>query len=91
MGIIKDFIQRARERRLKESEFKDNDRIINSIEEKKKSHNERVLAELLEEERQEYIKEALKWEERKRKLLEKKKANDMMHFNRDLFSGDWNA
>jgi hypothetical protein len=88
MSIIKEIIQRRKEKDRKVKEIEENDRIIRNLEEKKMSHYERELMRSLEEERQELIKEALKWDIRKRQAEDKIKAKQMMKFNSEMFNND---
>lgn len=88
MSLLKDFILRSKARKSRMSDYEDGERIAHTIDERKKSHNERVLAELLEEERQLNIKEALDWEKKKRAMQDKLKARQMMKFNPEFFNKD---
>ena len=90
MGIIKDMLERARERKRKFQDFEDNDRVVEGLGERKKSHNERELLKILEREKQEAIAEALRLEDKRRQLEERKKSRDAMMFNSELFSDDNN-
>lgn len=85
MGIIGDFMARNSARKQKMKEYEDNDRVVNAVETKKKSHAERELIKSLQEDKEKLMKEALYWENRKRQLEDKKKAYDMMHFNPEFF------
>ena len=88
MGFIKNFFARRKEREDKLKEYDDNDKIIRIIDERKKSHNERELIKILNKEREEAIKEALIWEDKRRQADEKLKARNMMKFNPEFFNGD---
>ena len=85
MSFIKDMMERARERKRKQSDYEDDDRIVSSIRQKKLSHNERELAKDLEEEKQKYIKEALHWENKKRQIEDKRKATTMLKYDKSMF------
>lgn len=86
MGVVGDLIARANHRKQALKEYEEKDRIVETVSQRKMSHNERVLLKSLEEERQELIKEALYWDNRKRMALEKLKAHNMMKFNPEFFN-----
>ena len=88
MGLIKDFMQRARERKEKLANYQDDDRINTTVHERKKSHWERELNKDLEEEKQKYIKEAVFLEGKRRQLQDKINARNMMKFNPSHFQND---
>ena len=88
MGLIRDILQRAKERKEKLRVAEEDDRVYSNLETKKKSHYERELIKRLEEERQEHIKQALFWDNKKEQALQKKKARDMMKFNPEFFNQD---
>ena len=81
MGLLKDFIERKRERNRKENEFEDADKISSNIERKKMSHNEREVAAILRKEAEKNFKDTLKWEE------ERRKADDLFH-TRQMMMGN---
>ena len=85
MGIIQNWIARKKERERLQESYEDDDRIRSKIGERKQSHNERVLKQLIEEDRQEAIKEALHWTDKVNKLKEKEKARNFMKFNQSWF------
>ena len=78
MSFISNFMKNRSMSNLKEKEFEENDKIATRIETKKKSHYERELLNILEKERQDAIKEALKFENRRRIADEKWRARQMM-------------
>lgn len=88
MGVIKDFIARARERKEKLANYQDDDRVVNTVQTRKKSHWERELIKDLEEEKQKNIKEAIMWENKRRELEDRLKARRMMKFNPEHFQND---
>lgn len=88
MGFIKDLINRSREKKERLAEFELQDRVVSQGELKKKSHNERELLKILEHERQEAIKEALRYEEKRRVADEKFKARQMLKFNPNQFRNE---
>ena len=67
MGLIGNIIQRRRERESKQKEFEENDRIVNNIERKKLSHNEREIIGIMKKEKEKHFQEALRWEEKRRR------------------------
>ena len=88
MGFIKDIIARARERKDKLSNYQDDDKVVSTVENRKKSHWERELLHDLEEEKQKNIKEAVMWENKRRQYEDKLKSRKMMKFNSDLWQGN---
>ena len=86
MGFLKNLFNRANERKEKLKELEEDQRIIETVEKRKLSHNERELMKNLEEEKEKLYKEALYWENRKRMALERKKSSDMMKFNPEFFN-----
>jgi hypothetical protein len=86
MGILKDFANKNSERKRKFQSAQDDDRIYGTIDERKKSHGERELIKVLEQERQEHIKEALVWEEKRRQAEERLRAREMMSFHPEFFN-----
>ena len=80
MGF-RDFLAKVRERKQRLKDYEENDRIVNGVEIKKLSHNERELSKILEKERQQSIREALFWEEKRRQCDERIKARQMMTGN----------
>ena len=88
MGILKDIIARAKERKNRLGQYQDEDRIVNEVNERKKSHWEREAIKDMEEERQKLLKEAVMWENKRRECEEKLKARKMMKFNPEFFQND---
>lgn len=88
MGFIKDIVARARERKERLGQYQDEDRISNTVQERKKSHWEREIIKDLEEEKQQLLKEAMKYENKKRMAEDKLKARRMMKFNPENFQND---
>lgn len=85
MSIIKDFFARARERKEKLANYQDDDRIVNTVQVRKKSHWERELIKDLEKEKEQNIKQAIMWENKRRMLEDKLKSRRMMKFNPDMW------
>lgn len=88
MGIIKDLIAKARERKERLAEYQDEDRTVNTVQERKKSHWERELIKNLEDEKQQLLKEAMHLENRRRSAEDRLKARKMMKFNPEHFQND---
>ncbi|UCD20937.1 MAG: hypothetical protein JSW08_00095 [archaeon] len=88
MGVIRDILNRAKERRRKEREGEENERIFGNIQEKKLSHYEREMIKILQKEKEQNIREALYWEEKRRQAEEKWRARQMMKFNPEFFNDD---
>lgn len=76
--LIKNFIERYKNRKLQEKELENQDRLIERIQQKKMSHEERILNKLLEENRQKRIKQRLNFELAKRRNEERKKARELL-------------
>ena len=81
MSIITDLFRKSHMSNLKEKEYEENDRIVSRIDIKKKSHYEREMIGILEKERQEALKEALRLENRRRIAEEKLIGRNMMSSN----------
>ena len=90
MGIIQNILRKSQEKKERMREIENNDRMLNNLETKKLSHDERIIIKGLEEERAEVLKEALKWDERKRKALDKLRSREMMQFNSNMFQDEKN-
>ena|SRR3990172_5724687 len=88
MGFIKEFFSKGSQRKDLLRQAEDQDRVTDSINERKKSHGERELIKVLEEEKQKNIKDALYWEGKKRQLQDKQKGREMMKFDNSLFNND---
>lgn len=88
MGFIQELIKRKNARKEKMKEAEENEFVFRNLEQRKLSHDERNMVKILEEERKEYIKEALRCDARKRTALDKLKSRDMMKFNPEFFSED---
>lgn len=70
MGLIQNFLNRRRERESKLRDFEETDHIVNNIERKKLSHNEREIVAILRKEKETEMKKALMWEEKRRQSEE---------------------
>lgn len=88
MGLFKDIIAREKERKDKLGEYQDEDRVVNEVQQRKKSHWEREVIKDMEEERQKLLKEAVMWENKRRQTDEKLKSRRMMKFNPEHFQND---
>jgi hypothetical protein len=88
MGLIKDFIARKRERESRFSNAQEDDRIFRTINERKQSHEERVIIKGLEEDKQKALKETLHWENKKRQCEDRLHSRNMMKFNQGMFQND---
>jgi hypothetical protein len=86
MGIVDNFINNFKSRNEKWKEFQENDKLNNQLEERKLSHNERILRKLVEEQRQEEIKRQLKFLSWKQQRDEQRKAREFMKFNPKLWN-----
>ena len=88
MGIndtIRNFIERYKERKQNIKNFEDNEKMVHSFEQRKLSHNERVLNTLLEKNRQENIKKQLEYELKRRRNEDHQSARNMFGSNRNLW------
>lgn len=84
MGLndtLRGFIERYKQRKQSAKEYESNEKMVHSFEQKKLSHNERVLNVLLEQNRQKRIKEQLEIELKNRR-------NDNHQSARNLLGGD---
>ena len=81
-------IARARERKDKLGAYQDEDRVINEVQQRKKSHWEREAIKDMEEEKQKLLKEAVMWENKRRQAEEKLRTRKMMKFNPENFQND---
>jgi len=88
MGIndtIKNFIERYKSRKETVKNFEDNEKMVDKFNQRKLSHNERVLNVLQEQNRQEYIKKQLDFELTKRKNQDKQRAHNMLGSDNKLW------
>lgn len=90
MGFIADFLRKSKERKERINSMNEQDGAVSGLETRKLSHNERELNKILERDKQEAIREALHWEEQRRKAKERTQARKMMMFDDNLFSDDNN-
>lgn len=74
MGILKDLVQRYREKKIKEREYGEDIKIQRNVTEKMKNANERELERYMEESRQERIENQLR-------RLRKQKTHKLMTSN----------
>lgn len=88
--MLKEFFQSIKNRNSKFKEMQEDDKLVNTLGERKKSNNERVLGKLLEKQREESIKEALDATTHLEKVKEKQRQTNFMNFNNELFNGNNN-
>ena len=86
--MIKEWIENWKSRERGFKELQESDLMNRKLNERKLSHNERVLNKLMEEDRQEQIKHNLKLMNMKRRFEDKKRIRDSMSFNSNLFKDD---
>ena len=89
MGIndtIRSFIERYKERKQKVKDFESNEKMVDGFQQRKLSHNERVLNKLMEQNRQEQIKKQLEFEIVRRRNQDKQQARNMLGSNRKLWT-----
>lgn len=86
MGIVDKIINNFRAKNERWKEFEEEDRVQNQLQERKLSHNERVLNKLMEEERQKRIKNQLKFMEGRRQMQEEQKARQFMKFDSQIWN-----
>lgn len=79
MGFLKNFLERKREREARVRRAEDDDRVLNNIERKKLSHNEREVIGFLRREKEEHLKDALRFEEQRRRTEELCKEREMFN------------
>ena len=87
MGILNNFLSRRKETENRFSDASLNDRIMSEVDNRKRSHSERELIQVLEKEHQVALKDALYWEEKRRQAYELLKARQSMKFNPEFFNG----
>lgn len=78
MGFVQNFLQRRKEKESKIKEIEENEGIYRNIERKKLSHNEREMIGILNKEKEDALKEALSWEEKRRRGEEMFREREMM-------------
>lgn len=82
---IGNFIERYKSRKQAAKDYERNENMVDSFNQKKLPHNERVLNKLLEQNRQEQIKKRLDFELTRRRNQDKQKARNMLGSNRKLW------
>lgn len=85
MSFLSDFFKKRKQDDVRFNEYQKEDRFMEMVQERKKSHAEREMLKIMEEERQKCIRESLNWENRKRQAEDKLKARKMMSFNPEMF------
>jgi hydroxylamine reductase (hybrid-cluster protein) len=80
MSFLDKLTGRNKIRKEKFEEYQDSDRAMQTVENRKMSHDERELIKTLEQEKQYWIKEANRFEAKKRQLEDKKRGRDLMTF-----------
>lgn len=82
---LKGFIQRYKDRKQAVKDYEDNDRMVNNFNQKKLSHNERVLNKLMEQNRQKQISRQLEFELSRRKNEDKQQAKKLFGSHNKLW------
>lgn len=82
---LKGFIDRWKSRKQSVKEFEDNEKMVHSFQQKKLSHNERVLNVLLEQNRQKQIKQQLEYEIIKRRNENHQSARNLLGADKKLW------
>lgn len=77
MGILDKLKKNKQRTDLLRKEYENIDRITHDIQRKKLSHNEREMMAILKREKENNLKEALKFEEKRRKAEEMFKEREM--------------
>lgn len=85
MGKFSDLVKHLVKKKRKIKELQEDDRIQETLKERKLSYNERELMKLLENKRQKEIKDHLKLLDMERKWEEKQNSRNMLKFNPLLF------
>ena len=85
--VLKELVQRIKEKRAVFKEMKDNDRMQETLQQRKKNSNERELERFMEEERQKDIIEQLKMFRSKRNEENRKQT---ILGNKNIFKGHTN-
>lgn len=89
MGIndtLRNFIERYKERKQNIKNFESNEKMVDSFNQRKLSHNERVLNKLMEQNRQVEIKKQLDYELIRRRNQDKQSARNLLTSDRNLWS-----
>ena len=89
MGIndtIRNFIERWKQRKQVVKDFESNEKMVNNFNQKKLSHNERVLNKLMEQNRQVEIKKHLDFELIRRRNEDKQHAKNLLTSDRKLWT-----
>jgi len=91
--VFRDFVDRWKQRKERERDIAEqlrlSDKISENIEQKKLSHQERVLNKLLEEDRQKQIRRQLDLVLKLKRLEDRIMAKKMMEFNQDGGGLSW--
>ena len=88
MGIndtLRGFIERWKQRKQATKDYESNEKMVESFNQRKLPHNERVLNKLLEQNRQEQIKKQLEFELIKRRNRDKQNARNMLGSSHGLW------
>lgn len=83
---IKNLISKHREKNTLYKDYETRENVVNKFEQRKLSHNERVLNKLLEQNRQESIKKQLDYELKRRQNQDKQSARNMLSPNRKMWT-----
>lgn len=86
MGFLENLRERKRERTERERRFEEDHRISDNFHRKKMSHVEREMVAILTKEKEQHLKDALKFEELRRKREELFKERQMMRGHINLWN-----
>lgn len=86
--MLRDIFERIKNRDAKWKGLKEDDRLMNRLEERKLPHEERVFIDILKQQKKEAIHDAIIESDKVEKLKEKQKQRNLMKFNPEWFSDD---
>lgn len=82
---LRSFIERYKARKQATKDYESNEKMVETFNQRKLPHNERVLNKLLEQNRQERIKEQLEYELIRRRNQDKQSARNMLSSDNKLW------
>ena len=82
---LRNFIERYKERKKAVKYYQANEKMVDNFNQRKLSHNERVLNKLMEQNRQEQIKKQLEYELVRRRNQDKQSARNMLSSDKKLW------
>lgn len=83
---LRNFVERYKTRKQATKDYESNEKMVESFQQRKLPHNERVLNKLLEQNRQEQIKKHLDFELTRRRNQDKQMARNMLSSDKKLWT-----